>query len=365
METKKAKFLDKYLLTCIQAFKDVSAQGPIENYEIDGKLVNFKGSDFENHYNDFIKELEVVILETTDITTTIDYIETCLFGIIYWDGFHTNQNKMIFALGYEEDFLITLKRNIDKYSNLIKGLCEMDNRGNQVGIYEIFDSTIETKHLSKDGNTLGLTSTLAVENKPVLDIRFDFENMQAECDELNNTQEMILFIHDRLNYFKQWQLLYDKYEGNGYKFSTQYYPNFEKLCKMELERLDKKLELEKKMNMTFVKTEESKPSEKEAAKTPYIWNFDNNDLIELVTAIFMVNAVKREDRKKITQTELTDFFEELFNLEVKNDKGTRAYISDPLTTRPLFLEKLKKGFIQYCDSKTEKKPEIIKTRHIG
>jgi 6-pyruvoyl-tetrahydropterin synthase len=203
------------------------------------------------------------------------------------------------------------------------------------------------------------------EYKPELDNRFVYEKMLVECDELKNIQDKILLIHDRLYYFKQWVLQYDVEEMFLYKFSPTYYPNFEKLCKMELERLNNKLELEKKLSIPSIKTTESKPSEVEPAGNPYKWNSSNNDLIELVTAMFMVNALKREDGAKITQTELTDFFEELFNLEVKNDKATRAYISDPLTTRPLFLEKLMGGFKKYRESKIEKKPDIIKTRNTG
>ena len=365
METKKALFLNKYLLTCIEAFNDVLLQEPLAEYEIDGELVNFKVSDFETHYNDFLDELEVVISETADISTTFDYIMACLNDIIYWEGFHSDQNKIIFSIGYEVNFLIKLKQNIEKYSNLIKGLCEMDKHGNQVGLYDFYDSIIDIKLFSKDEKASELVSALIDENNPIFDIRFDYGSIKEECDELKNTQEMILLIHDRINYLKQWQIEYDIYEGGSYKFSSLYYPNFEKLCNTELERLEMKIELEKKLSIPSIKTTESKPSEVEPAGNPYKWNSSNNDLIELVTAMFMVNALKREDGKKITLTELTDFFEKLFNIEIKNDKGTRAYISDSFISRTLFLQKLMDGFKKYRDSKTEKKPETVKTRNTG
>ena len=364
METKKALFLNKFLLTSIQAFNDVILQKPLADYEIDGELVNFEVSEFENHYTNFIKELEVIILETTDITIAIDYVETCLYDIIYWEGFHTDQNKIIFSIGYEVNFLITLKRNIEKYSNFIKGLCDTDNYGNYIAFGNFFDSTIiKSQQFTKNMMTEELPSI--DEYKPELDNRFVYEKMLVECDELKNIQDKILLIHDRLYYFKQWVLQYDVEEMFLYKFSPTYYPNFEKLCKMELERLNNKLELEKKLSIPSIKTTESKPSEVEPAGNPYKWNSSNNDLIELVTAMFMVNALKREDGKKITLTELTDFFEKLFNIEIKNDKGTRAYISDSFISRTLFLQKLMDGFKKYRDSKTEKKPETVKTRKTG
>ena len=368
METVKAKFLNKYILTSITAFNDAIEQESVEGYEIGGELVNFKVLDFEIHYEYFLRELEGVILETSDIYIVHDYVDSCLNDIIRWRGFNSDQNKDIFAKGSDVSYLIKLKQNIEKYSNLIKEFSEIDSEGTPIGLIKFYNATINSTQLLNFGNKQDLEWTTAFENgdlSPDLDLRFDYKKMKAECDELKNTYEKILFINDRLNYLKQWQLQYDIEEELGYKFTPYFYPNFENLCQMELDRLEKKFELEKKMNIPTIKVIEPTLSEKEPANYPYIWNCDNNDLIELVTAMFMVKAIKRDDDKKITQTELTDFFEKLFNLEVKNDKETRAYISDPLTTRPLFLEKLKKGFIQYREAKTEKKPDIFKTRKTG
>jgi len=365
METTKAKFLNKYLLTSIIAFNDLLERNSLEEYEVNGELVYFKDIDFENHFNNFEKELREVILRTMDIEVALDYIDTCLQNIISWDGFNIYQYQVIFAKGQQVNLLYDLKERIEKYTNLVKSLFQFSDGDYPKSLIEFYNETIKSTGLQIDENIIYSRSTTNRESKPVLDIRFDYENMKAECDDLKSTHEKILFIHDRLYYFKQWQLQYDVEEMFLYKFSPTYYPNFEKLCQMELERLDKKLELEKKLNIPSIKVIESRLPEKEPAKNPYKWNSSNNDLIELLTAMYMVNVLKREDGVKITHTELTDFFEELFNLEVKNDKATRAYISDPLTTRPLFLEKLKKGFNEYRESKTEKRPEPIKTRKTG
>lgn len=353
METKKAKFLNKYLLTSIQVFNDVIHQEPLADYEIEGELLNFEVSDFEIHYNDFLKELEVVILETNDISIAHDYLETCFHDIIYWSGFQTDQNKIIFSIGYEVNFLIKLKQNIEKYYNIVKGLCEIDYDEFPEGLVDIYNSTINSKQLQNESNTSELKST---EYTPDLDNRFVYEKMLVECDKLKSYQEKILFIHDRVYHLKQWELLYDINDGYSYRFSPIYYPNFENLCKMELFRLEKRFELEKKMNSEMIRTDSI-----DNTITNYQWNASDTDLLELTTSLLKSQSITRQDGKKMTHKELKEAFERMFGHEIKDAKSKLATAVNRKKSVSPFLDSLKAAFEVYSRERDENKPVQKKT----
>ena len=354
MESKKAQFLNKYLLTCIQAFHDLSFQEPLKKYKINGELVNFKALDFENYYEDFLKELEIVILETNDIYMVHDYVDSCLKNVIIWSGFNNDQNKTIFSNGNEINYLIELKQNIEKYSKRIKLIREIDNDGFPQGLVDIYNTAIQ--FFQKEGETKDLSPTPFIEDvdyKPLFDSRFDFEIIRSECEELRKIQEKIIFIHDRVYHFKQWELQYDIDDGYGYRFSPAYYPNFEKLCRIELDRLEKRLELEKKLNIPILKDPEQKQIIKEAILTRYNWNASDTDLLELTTALFMNKSVTRKDGKRMTQIQLKESFESMFGIEIKGTKGKLQNAVSRTKSKTPFLDSLKTAFEDYSKERTD------------
>jgi len=182
MDTKKAIFLNAYLTTCILAFNDVLHLEPLGKYKIDGLSLDYKDSDFKNYYGDFLNELELVILESKDLSLAHVYLETHFNDVLHWDGFQRDQNKIIFSNAHEVNFLITLKRNIEKYTNLIKGFSQTDRFGNLMELSVFFNATLDARISLHEGKTPKLPPITVEKVEPVLDLRFDYVSLKVECD---------------------------------------------------------------------------------------------------------------------------------------------------------------------------------------
>ena len=132
MKTEKAKFLNAYLMTAIKVFNDGSQHNSLPEYKIKGRPVNFNNEDFENQYRYFLEELQDMVIETKDIDVVCEYIVSCLKDVINWNGFTANQFRQVFIRGHEISVLINLKRNIDKYANIISNLAYRDKYGDMM-----------------------------------------------------------------------------------------------------------------------------------------------------------------------------------------------------------------------------------------
>lgn len=149
--------------------------------------------------------------------------------------------------------------------------------------------------------------------------------------------------------FQQWQMLYDNVgvadNLNAYFYSKLYYPNFITLCKSELNRYS---------------LYQQDTAEKAVTTTPqqyipqYVWKSSDTDLLELVAAIYQNRSIERKDGKTLTRKELVDYFQQIFNLKIKDPEGklTRA-TSRKLNITP-FLDTLKIAFENYGEEKDEK-----------
>jgi len=127
------------------------------------------------------------------------------------------------------------------------------------------------------------------------------------------------------------------------------------------------LELEKKMNIPSIKAFELKPLEKEtkleqtiasgnsgneypavdSPSTRYHWNASDTDLLELTTALLKSQTIVRQDGRKITQKELKEVFEKLFEREIKGAKNKLATAVNRKKSVTSFLDSLVDAFETY------------------
>lgn len=360
MQTKKAKALAAFILEAYSFFGKVYNKQINDKKELEKYKRKFTNDIFEEVYTEFEDELRYNIEEYLNIEQVHAYIISYFEKFEDWYPFNEFDDVKIIRQEYETGFLIKLKKNIEKVVDVLSDFCETDRDGNPGdALYDFFDETLNIIN--------GKTITKKDKKEYQFESRFDYNTLKSESNQLNTIAERRELITQRLFDFEQWQIQYDEFvddflEGKFYKYTRLYYPKFMELCMNELNRLKQMQDIESAMSKT---SSEKKETEENNLLDTYSWEMDSTDLVELVTALHEVKAIKRTDGKNLSLVELTDFFEAIFNKQIKNDKGTRAYISSSITNRKLFLDKLSVAFDAYCKKKEKTEPKNQKTRKTG
>jgi hypothetical protein len=353
MNAEKGKFLNAYFIASIKVFNDAFLQPNIVESEINGKIVHFNQVEFDSFYDDFLIELEEVMKQTKDINISYDYASGCLNDIKNWKGFPENKNKEIFVKGSDINFLITLKNDIETFARKVTGFCRRDKNGDYGDEFYSFYfkvlitcGTDEVIAKTKDDMIrIEKNHSVRVFNQ----YNFELDDLKRKCDELPNTVSKLNFMQDQLYDFK---LMVLQSESNNYmKERISYSTDFEILCLLEIDRFTKKLELE--MKVMAVQKIESLQSMPPATSTPYSWNANVTDLLELVASLHKENIIERKDKKELTRKELIEYFGGLFDLQIKDvevklTKATNRYDKTP------FLDRLKHAFENFGLEKEEK-----------
>ena len=361
MQTKKAKALAAFINEAYSVFGKVYRREIDDKKELDRYKRKFTDTKFEEVYTDFEDELRTNMEDYPNIKQIYAYIISYFEKFENWDPFYNDDDVKIIKQEFETGFLIKLKENIEQVGAVLSIFCATDRNGDPgYSLVDFFNETLN--------NNNGESDVEKIDRKtPQFETRFDYNALKLEIEQLNTINERRKLITQRLFDFEQWQIQYDEivddmFEGKFYRYTRLFYPKFIDLCNNELKRLKQIQEIEPASSKTGTENKESgenKPLES------YSWDMDSTDLVELVTALHEVKAIKRTDGKKLSLIELTDFFETIFNREVKNDKGMRAYISSPISTRKLFLDKLRDAFDDYCKKKDKSEPDNYKPRMTG
>lgn len=353
MNTEKAKFLNAYFIAALNAFHDAMLKKPVSDIEIAGKIVRFNQGEFNDYYHDFLDELEELILQIKDINVSYDYASSCLKDIKNWKGFPENQNKVIFSDGLDINFLIVLKKDIEYIARTITDFCRRDKNGDYGDEFYSFYYKVLT--------TLG-TEFLGELNEYKLRVnrldgyrifnyyKFDIHELKISCEKLPGTVSKLNFMQDELYDFRcmQLQTKENPYLEDKFMFT----PDFEKLCLVEIDRFNKKLELELKV-AALKNTDNQEGIPSKHLTTPFAWNASITDLLELLVALHKENIIVRKDKEELTRKELVEYFSVLFDMpikdvEVKLTKATNRYDKTP------FLDRLKKAFENFGLEKEEK-----------
>ena len=351
MKTEKANRLNSILEISIAIFWKIFQQAnklSLSKEYVSENILQFQQTDFDQYYQEFIDELNENIEEYRDIELIENYIDCNLKEVPYHIQFEDNLNKRIIKNNFKVNFLLnarkTLEFNRDRIMKILNS--DIDNLYSNE-LKRIFSEKM--KQLDPDfelENTM-IYITEDIDNLAI-DNRFCFIVLKKEIESLELTHQKIKLIKDRLLDFYQWQFIYDNIDSkdilmNGF-YSDLYYPNFVQLCELELKRYEFDTEDSQKINIAPF----------QHVKSDFSWSASDTDLLELVTALFLENALKHRDGTSFTRKELTSCFQELFGMEIKDVevKLTRA-TNRKMSTTP-FLDKLKLAFENYVQEKEEK-----------
>lgn len=355
MQTEKAIQLCSFLLEATYVFNAVFDKREFEFPDLQAKKDCFTEAEFDRHFNEFEDELRCNMVDyNCDLAFIAAYIQATLTDFYSWEGFSFTLNQEIIRGKHEVPFLLKLKQKIEFYNSIIKEIFKglYDDEEDSY-IRTIFDEEIAKVIQPDDIND---------PNAPEWDFRFDFAIMKEECViECPDTISKISFIHNRIFDFKQWQVQYDEKDVNAtgllakskYKYSSEYYPNFLKLCNLELERLKNQLEIEDKA-LTHNAIANDLVVVQGGDVSPYSWNASDTDLLEVVAALHKNNSIKQKDSKPLTRKELIDYFQQIFNMDIKDVEGKLSKATSRKKNMTPFLDSLKGAFESYAEEKEGK-----------
>jgi len=350
MQTKRAIALANFIDEAYDVFGKVNKLEVKDKKELDKYKRKFTESNFEEKYEDFEDEMRENIDEYLNIKPIYDYILFSFMTFKNWHPFYDEDNQQIMKQGYEIQFLIKLKTNIVEYGIKLYELLEIDEHGETGEILnEFYDAKISENQdmIDEQSNT-----------NNVFENRFDFQILKIECEEIEGLIGKTKHISERLFDFKQWQLQYDEIKEDlsnkkHYRYTTLYYPKFIALCNNELDRLNKLLDIDKK-ELTIKAIENSPVIIQQNEPSPYTWNANDTDLIELVAAMHASESIKRIDGNKLTQKELFDYFQDIFNIKLNNIHPALTKAGNRKTSITPFLNQLITAFENYVQKKEEK-----------
>lgn len=353
MNTEKAKFLNAYFIAALNAFNDAMLKKPVLETKIAGKIVHFNQGEFNTYYHDFLDELEELILQIKDVNISYDYASGCLKDIKNWKGFPENQNKVIFRDGPDINFLIVLKKDIEYFARTITDFCRRDKNGDYGDeFYSFYYKVLKTLGTEFLGELTEYKLRVnRLEGYRIFNYyKFDIHDLKISCEKLSGTVSKLNFMQDELYDFRCMQLQAKESPYLEDKFT--FTPDFEELCMVEIDRFNKKLELEMKV-AALKNTDNQEEMPAKHFSTPYAWNATDTDLLELVAALHKEKIIKRNDKKELTRKELIEYFCGLFNLHIKDVEGKLTKATNRYDKTP-FLDRLKKAFENFGLEKEEK-----------
>ena len=354
MKTESADKLNIFMLLALGCYTEYCFKSKQDAPLMDVDKQRFHQNVFISLFNHFIKELQENIRTYKDIDLISDYVIVSFPMIIEREAFHDDENKWTIERGYEVNFLLNLKKDIEYYIYEINACAKtyVDVMNFATTLRYYFDQEKENNFnivTAEQAKTISHISEYLPED------RFRFSEFKNEFSMLHINIEKIKLINERLFDFEQWQIQYDNLindrdVGQYYEYSARYYNDFEKLCGIELKRLEKLIEIELRMPMN---TATIPKQEIKSEQTSYSWNSTDTDLIELISAMYQNKSIARKDGKTLTRKELTDYFQGLFGIEIKDVEGklTRATGRNDKTP---FLDSLKVAFENYGLEKEEK-----------
>lgn len=345
MKTEKAEFLNAFIDSAISTYNEYNSRSKNSKPLREEEKQKYGSEAFKTHFNNFTEELKENIRTYKDISVIRDYVQAYFSMLMNTNLFSSEENKWIIEIGYEVEFLIKLKKDIQLYITEIKActIANVNNICSGTALWEYYQTEMEAI------NPQAQKTTEEPEYQP--EKRFDFNELKAECAGLKSAVEKLKLINDRLFDFKQWQLQHDNYIenidlGNFYELTYKYYSKFEKLCAIEIQRINKISEVERHTIITS-------PKEPEPILFPYKWQATDTDFLELFAAIYQNESIVRTDGKPLTRKELLEYFQSILGLQIKDAEGklNRAGNRNENTA---FLDTLAQQFRNYVATKEEK-----------
>lgn len=352
MKTESAENLNEFMNHAYDCYTNYCFKTKQDAALKDVEKQRFHRNVFINLFNYFVAELQENIRTYRDIDIIKDYVDVNFSKLLKLEAFHEDENKWTIERGYEVHFLLNFRKNIEYYIDELRACVKTDQN-----IGSFATSLMYYFNQEKDNNFTVVSPEAAKIIAHVTEYapedRFRFSDLKNECSKFKHNIEKIKFINERLFDFEQWQVQYDKLifnkdVGQYYEYTAHFYSDFEKLCSIELKRLEKLIEIELRMPVNVATTtQQNEPS-------LYKWNANDTDLLELVAAMHESDSVKRTDGKKLTQKELFEYFQGIFNVKLNNIHSTLNKAGNRKTGITPYLNRLITAFENYVQEKEEK-----------
>lgn len=360
MEVEKIKALKELYQGSLVILQNLYKNESSENLNLEKITAAGIKRVYDRMYKSFEDELQRNIMTYSDNQDVYDYIlayfEDELNGIHY----PLVEKIDIIRKGFRIEILCAFRQGIVNGFQKIRELSDQDSyTGEYHNIQRIRDRMENGLTEEEEQNQERVTDA------PDFDSRFDFVLLQKEAAQLPSAVEKMKLFKNRQHDLRIWQKLYDietnSFIPDDYIYSKQYYPNFEVLCNLEIERYKDQLEIEK---LELSISHKHDPGEEvdtcpvvSESHSELVWDSTDTDLLELAVSLHRTNALKHKDGKKITQKEIIDHLQQLFNTDIKNVDSKLSVASNRKKDRSPFLTKLKNSFESYCEDKLEKKDQ--------
>ena len=365
MNFSAAEAFNGFILEAKQAFDRVFNREVTEE-ELEQIKATYTVTEIERYRAEFDAELLANYKEYSDDEELIHaYIEQCLEPVIAIEFKQTNTE--ILNNKWEVSYLVHLKKAIIEQWNYIYSLLIVEKESHFDEIIEDVIEFITYPHLNFFCKRLLATENcideqdklISVANMPPnFDSRFDFEMLQIECERLSTITDSIKLITKRLFEFKQWKIQNHKLSNGIGGFSIidygeRYYPNFEDLCRFEVEKLQSLDAIEKSAQAKETPEIQSKTTVGLSA-SDYVWKSSATDMLELVTALYQNKSIERRDGKPLTRKELTGYFQQLFEVKIADVENNLSIATNRKLNLTPFLNNLAVQFENYVAGKEAK-----------
>ncbi len=351
MEKKAAIALRDYVLEAKEVFDRVINSDPQSLGDLSQEKAMYSDEVFDKMFEAFNEELKINVRNYKKVDLIRSHLNLIFNVKNPWYDLENEINLRVLMYDFETEFLLKLKTKIEEYFDVFNWLSGYFS--------EVF------KPLNNYINDLMADTELEEElfgkSEPAFDHRFDFNQLLAECNKLDATSEKILLLNNRMFELKRWQLQYDEIEEytdfklkkQRYKYSHKLYPNFEKLCGLEIERLEKQIEIEKTA-LTMQAIERNPVTIETRGQMPmYKWNSSDTDFLELFTALYHSKSIVYFSGELPTRKEVLEYFQEIFNIEIKDVEG-KLYKEGNRQKNTPFIDKLSQQFRNYVAEKERK-----------
>ena len=333
MEKKSAIAYRDFVLEAEKAFNRIYLQEiELTPAEIQELKEQFSTQQFEKMYGDFINELSDNIIKYNDIEFIKAYLKSVLNSVCGRQAVKSAMPQLIISCDFEIEFLLMLWKTVNEAYDLFNYYCEKTgNSGLYIPLYRHLDD------LKKDR----LQEIKVEENEESDDAiftfnpLFDFNKLKSELENRGLTSdEKYNLVNDRLYDFMQWQKQYDVYESfyvtwnssddSKYKYTREFYPHFEKLCKLEIERW--------KNASQGVQKNDTKKVGKKQQVTFKIASKRKTDVIKILSAMYDSKMFVNADGQPATnKQELMEVFGEFIgeNLSAYSTMLSQAKNNNP------------------------------------
>lgn len=331
MEKKCAIAYRDFVLEAEKAFNRIYAQEvEITPAEIQELKEQYSEAQFEKMYGDFENELRSNLKKYEGTSFIYAYLKNVFEVACRTIDCYSQIPEIIIKQDFETEFLLKLWKTVNDALESFSYYCGVTYGGLYIPLYKHLDDIKNEKP----------EMIIEEDEKPIFDPRFDFKYLKSELEDSDLTPEdKCNLVNNRLFDFLQWQKQYDVYDDfhiswgspdeSKYRFTRELYPNFEKLCKLEMDRW--------RDASQGVQKNDTKKAEKKQQATFKIASKRKTDVVKILSAMYDSKMFANADGKPATnKQELMEAFGEFLGEDLKTYSTLLSQAKDKNTD--LFLK---------------------------